>query len=430
MPDATAIAARVRAFAGLFVSREGLRLACGMMLAGALGFLALLFATIGPGGATAFKSYLGNDYAGFYTAATLLNRYEPARLYDVTLQGELFHRLLPAIPPHLSLIYAHAPFLAVVLRPLAWLPLAWSYAAWLAIAAALALAGLGLVLGTAEAIPRADRTTALLLALTFEPLLMETWLGGQMAVLGLFWAALALRCERRGRPEGVGAALAMVLYKPSLALLLAPMLVVGGRIRVLIGFAATGLGLAAFSLLAIGREGCLSYVRLLLNYARFTSRGAPGFQVAKHVDLNTFFTLLSGGPSPAGRAAVVAAALIGVPLLASCWWSARRGGADRRALALAATLSWTAVFNLYTPIYDAALVLPGVIVTADVLARRGGGRLPGRFRALLGLLGLVPWVSQALALAMGFQPLTLVLLALGAFQIDLARRVGADEVSG
>jgi hypothetical protein len=127
------------------------------------------------------------------------------------------------------------------------------------------------------------------------------------------------------------------------------------------------------------------------------------------------------------KAGALVATLIGLPLLVSCWWAARRPGRDRRVLVLGATISWTAVFNLYTPVYDVALVLPGVILTADVLSRRSASRsLDPRFRALLALLVLVPWVSQALALSIGFQPLTLVLLALGAYQIRLARRIGGD----
>jgi hypothetical protein len=413
---------RFREFAGRFARPDRIRVACGTVLVMHLVLLGVMFATA-RGGRTIFGPGLGADYAQFHVAATILNSYPPSRLYDLELQDRVYHELLPRMPPEESLPFAQGPLLAVALRPLALLPYAWSYAVWLAISGGLALAGLALTLSRADSIAPEDRATALLLALSFQPLLTECWLGGQTSALGLFCVAVALRCERRGRPMAGGAALALCLYKPTVLLLALPMLIVRGRLRALAGFAAAGLGLAVASLLAIGTEGCLAYARVLRGYARTTTGAAMVFRDFKYVDIRSFFALLLHGPGPVARAAAVAAALIGVPILIACWWSARRG-ADRRALALAATLSWTAVFNLYTPVYDAALVLPGVIVTADVLARRGGGRLPGRFRALLGLLGLVPWVSQALARAVGFQPLTLVLLALGAFQIDLARRVG------
>jgi hypothetical protein len=423
---ATMPTARIREFAGRFARHDRIRFACGTVLVMHLVLLAVMFATT-RGGRTILGPGLGADFAGFYTAGTILNTYPADRLYDLELQDRLYHRLLPAIPPGESLPFPQSPFVAVLFRLLARLPYAWAYAVWLVISGGVALAGLVLTVRTAGAIPSEDRTTAVLLALTFQPLLTECWLGGQTSAFGLFWVAVALRCERLDRPIAAGAALAMCLFKLTLLVWVVPMLVVSGRLRALAGFALAALGLAAFSLLTVGPAGCLSYADLLLGYARNVTGHAPVFRTFKFVDIRSFFTLLLGGPSLVAQAASLTTALIGLPFLVSCWWSARRPGVDRRILALGATLSWTAVFNLYTPVYDVALVLPGVILTADVLYRRAGSRsLDPRFRAILALLVLVPWVSQALALSIGFQPLTLVLLALGIDQIGLVRRIGRD----
>jgi hypothetical protein len=417
---------RLSEFIGRCVRPDRIRFACATFLAMHVVLLAVMFATE-RGGRTIFGPALGGDYAAFYMAGTILNTYPADRLYDLELHDRLYHRLLPAIPPEKSLPFPQSPFVAVWFQPLARLPYAWSYAVWLVISGGLALAGLVVAARTAGAIPPEDRTTAVLLALSFQPLLTECWAGGQTSAFGLFWVAVALRCERLDRPIAVGAALAMCLFKLTLLVWVVPMLVVAGRVRALAGFALASLGLAAFSLLTVGPAGCLSYADLLRGYARDVTGQAPIFRTFKFVDIRAFFTLLLGGPSTLAQAASLVTALIGLPLLVSCWWAARRPGGDRRVLALGATFSWTAVFNLYTPVYDVALVLPGVILTADVLYRRGGGRtLEPRFRGLLALLVLVPWVSQALALTIGFQPLTLVLLTLGAYQIGLARRVGRD----
>lgn len=428
----TMVASRIRALTGRFANRDGIRFSCGTILVMHMILLAVMFAT-DRGGRTVFGPGLGADFAAVHIAATILNAYPPDRLYDLELQGRLYHQLLPAKPANETLPFPQGPIVAFLLRPLARLPYAWSYAAWLVVSGGLALAGLVLTARTAEAIPPDDRTMALLLALTFQPLLSECWLGGQISAFGLFWVAVALRCERLDRPIAVGVALAMCLYKPTLLLLAIPMLAGTRRSRALAGFAAASLGLAAFSLLVIRPSGCLSYARLMLGYAQDVTGHASVFRTFKFVDTRSFFALLLGGPSTTAQAASLATALIGLPFLVACWWTARRQGGDRRLLAICATFSWTAVFNLYTPVYDVSLVLPGVILTADVLYRHPGdtGRPLGPgFRTLLALLALVPWVSQALARAVGFQPLTLVLLALGGYQIALARRIGRDGTQG
>jgi hypothetical protein len=414
--------------AGRWIRREQVGAACGAVLAVHLVLLAVMFATA-RGGRTALGAALGADYAGFYVAATILDEHPPERLYDLAVQDRLYHRLLPERPAGESLPYAHAPLLAVVLRPLARLPYAWSYAAWLALAAGLVLAGLGLARRAAGAIGGDDWRLARLLVLTFQPLLMEGWLGGQMAVVGFFAVAAALGYAGRAQPFAAGAALALLSYKPTLLVLVPPMLLAAGPLRAAAGFAAAGLVLAACSLLAVGRSGCLAYADLLWSYAERTSGGSTGFKTFKHVDLNTFFTLLAGGPGPPARLALLAAAL---PLLALAWRAGGRrgGGGDCRLLAWCATFSWAPVFNLYAPVYDTTLVLPGVLMTADVLARRSGGTLPPGFRVLVALLVLTPWITQALARSAGFQPLTLVLLALGAYQIALVRALDVSRRGG
>ncbi|HEV3163407.1 MAG TPA: glycosyltransferase family 87 protein, partial [Isosphaeraceae bacterium] len=300
--------------------------------------LAFMFATE-RAGRTALGPGLGADYPAFHIAGFILNRYPPDRLYDAQLQDRLYHQLLPARPREEMLPFAQGPIIAFLLRPFAALPYAWSYAGWLLLSGGMALAALILTFRTAGSIPRSDRITAMLLALSFAPLLTECWLGGQTSAFGLFWVALALRCERLNRPFAVGAALAMCLYKPTLLLLLIPMLAVGGRFRTLVGFAAAGLGLAAFCLVAIRPAGCLAYVQMILGYAQNVAGSTTAFRTFKFIDIRSFFTLLLGGPGKAVRWASLATALIGLPFLVACWWKAGRQGGDRRLLAFCATIS-------------------------------------------------------------------------------------------
>jgi hypothetical protein len=420
---------------GRWPGRARVRFVCLAVLALCLLLLAVSFFTF-DGSRTAFGPALGADFAGFYSAGTLLREQPPERLYDFELQDQYYHRVLPGAPPEERLPYVYPPFFTLPFRAQAALPYPWAYAAWLSLSIGLTLAGLGLLRARLSDVPRADWTIAALLALSFEPLVMECWLGGQTSAFGFLVFALALYCDGRGRPALAGLALALALYKPPLLLLVLPLLVVARRWRMLAGFAAGGLGLAGVSLLAVGRGGCLAYFRLLTGFARLSMGNEPGFPRWKYVDLASFVRLLFGELPPAGWLPILAAVAIGLLFLARLWWRYGKLSPDGRKLAWAAALTWTLVFNVYVGVYDTVLVVPAVLLTFDSVREKAGG-VPRGLRVFLVLMYVVPWVSQHLALAVGFQPYTLVLAALGAYQLRLAfsaaRRdepAGPDEEPG
>jgi hypothetical protein len=336
----------------------------------------------------------------------------------------MYHAVLPDDEGHLP--YLHPPFVALAFRPLARLPYAWSFAVWLLISAGLYLGGLVLTLGTLRSLPRTDGPLIVLLALSFEPFVMECWMGGQLSAFGFFCLALAWYWLDRGRPTAAGAALGFCLYKPTLLVLLLPMLVVARWWRVLAGFTLTGVGLAAISVVAVGWQACLQYAQLLLGFAGTTS-GSEGavLPVSKFVDLNSFFRLLFGGTS--ALTGVLMLLILAVPLgsLAVTWWRVGRADGTRRRLLWAATLTWTLVANLYVGAYDSVLVVQAALLTADVVYQPGGkGAPPFRspvFPVFLLLLYVGPWVSQHLARAAGLQLYSLILLAFAAYLLILGR---------
>jgi len=118
-------------------------------------------------------------------------------------------------------------------------------------------------------------------------------------------------------------------------------------------------------------------------------------------------------------------AAVALPFLAHAWWRLDRAGDDHRKLVWAGTLTATLVLNLYVGVYDTVVVVLGALLTTDVLCgpERSIGRALGpTLKTFLVLLYLVPWFSQHVARATGFQPYTLVLAAFGAYQFVLARR--------
>lgn len=407
-----------------YLDDRSLRVASIAVIAIALILLAIGFATA-EGGQTAFGSELGADYAGFYTAATILNERSPHELYDFELQDRIYHRTLPGIPSEYTLPYVHPPFVAAAFRPLALLPYSWSFLVWLLISACLYLSGLCAIGKMLRNFPSRTRSTGLLLALSFEPFIMECWLAGQLSALGFCLIALALLAHSRGRPTLSGFLFGLCLYKPTLLVLILPMLVIARCWRHLLGFAMSGAILAIISLATVGWQTCENYAHIVFGFASVSTGSRTVFQVGKYVDLNSFLKLLTAG-SGTTVVWVVFAAAAGcfLPFLARAWWRLDRSTDHYRQLVMASTLTGTLVFNIYVGVYDAILVVLAVILTADALYRRApetNRSTPPFFKLLLVLLWMTPWFSQFVARETGFQPYTLVLAAVGAYQLVLAR---------
>src|SRR5437660_489102 len=84
---------------------------------------------------------------------------------------------------------------------------------------------------------------------------------------GQFYA-VGLAGGRRGHAAAAGAAFSLLLYKPTLLVLVLPLAVVGRRWRLLAGFLAGGAALAILSAVVAGPARCEEFVRLMATYAR------------------------------------------------------------------------------------------------------------------------------------------------------------------
>ena len=74
---------------------------------------------------------LGGDFVAFYVTGKILNEYQPARIYDISLEVALQHETLPGMSKDDMLPFAHAPYVAQIYRPFALLPYKWAYIVWL-----------------------------------------------------------------------------------------------------------------------------------------------------------------------------------------------------------------------------------------------------------------------------------------------------------
>jgi hypothetical protein len=334
---------------------------------------------------------LGGDYAAFWIAGRI-HAQAPAELYDRALQSRLYHELFAGEPPDVYLPFANPPFVAAFFSLLGGLPYAASYAVWSAISLALYVGGILLALSTCKAMPAPTRRLAMLLALAFEPFVIETFHGGQLTSLGVFAVGLFLWLGHRDRPWIAGAALALLLYKPTLLVWIGPAMVLTGQWRMLAGFGLGAAALTCASVVLAGWPACVAYGQNLLHYARWATESEAVFRTWKFVDVNSFCRLL-GAPA----LGPVALAACGACVAAWMW---RHRAQPQRVFAMAVLA--TPIINLYVGIYDMALAVPALLA----LAGDRPGPLPRRVTALIALVYAAPWVTQHLAAAVGAQIIT------------------------
>jgi glycosyl transferase family 87 len=390
--------------------------------------LAVSFATH-TRGQTIFGPYLGADFGAFYIAGRIFNTQAPDRIYDTALHQQLYKEQFPDAPADSNLPYVNAPFFILPFTLLARLPYSWAYFCWLVFSVLLYVAGLRLIWKILDGIPADAWLTCLLLALSFMPFLVECLAGGQTSAVGFFFLAFVIFAERRGQYFLCGLALSVCAYKPTLLLLILPMLLTTRRYSTLLSFVAGCGGLAFISLLTVGWQGCVAFIKTLLYFTNASASAASGLRSWKYVDINSFFRTLLGNYSYLRWTMTGAVFLIFLTLLVRPWWQADTKRRTNEGLVWALTLTWTLVLNLYVGIYDASLVVLSVLLTTDMLYRRAANSefaLSPVYKLLLLLLYLVPWITQPIARITGLQLYTLVLALFGSYQISRWKQLASE----
>ena len=177
---------------------------------------------------------LDADFVNFYAMGRILNQYPAPELYDAALQDRVRTEVHPLNTGRYGPI-PYPPFVGMLFQPFARMPYKTAYLLWLPISLGLYAAALTLI--TARLFPgeRLRMSLILCLALGFFPFAIETLVNGQLSTIGFFALALAFLFDDSGRPFASGLALAVCAYKPTLLLLLVPMLIVTRRFKVLTG---------------------------------------------------------------------------------------------------------------------------------------------------------------------------------------------------
>jgi glycosyl transferase family 87 len=368
------------------------------------------------------------EFMAFYTVGRMLNE-SSSELYKADAFLKEYDRLFPRVTGGTPL-YAHAPFEGLVFRPFARLPFKSALVAWQAVSVAFICAGFSLVWLSGESLPRSLLPLALLLALSFQPVSVSLIFDGQVSALLFLWIAVAIWFQRQGREYGTGVALSLCLSKPTLLILLLPMFGVGRRWRTLLGFLCGTALVGAVSLLVVGWRGCLDYILTLLKFGRVATSASEGVfsPPSLWVDLNSFIRMLTGWSGAVPLLLLAALGACVVPWLVRFWRHVPEGWTTGLRLTWACTITWTMLLNVYVPRYDTPIIMLGILLMVDALLATGQGRLPLLLQILFGLLYVVPWIPPVpISGGALLQPYTVILAALGTYQLWLAMSLGKAE---
>ncbi len=365
------------------------------------------------------------DFVNFYAMGRILNEHPPEKLYDPELQTRIRNEVHPLRTGAYAAV-PYPPFVGMLFRPLARMPYRAAYALWLSITMVLYLAGLAILSARFFRHEPLRQSLMVCFALGFYPFLIETLINGQVAAIGFLALALALREEDSGHPFLSGLALSACLYKPTLLVLLLPMLLVTKRFRTLAGFAAGAVALTLFTVAVGGSRVWTGYVALLRRFgeASVGVHARSFLHLQKYVDLSTFSALIPGGRSRLGLVLFAACACAAGFSLVRLWWKSAGAGRDTDALVWAATVTWTLLLNVYVPLYNVILVVLSVAVTAGTWKGHPPIGLRRWFTFLWVLIFLCSWVTVRVAETTGFQIMTVLLAALGTLQLAAFDQLG------
>ncbi len=411
---------------GPLPSAREIKFACLCSLGFAVLLLVLVLA-LGRERAAALGLRYQEDFVAFYGVGQLLNEHPPDRLYDFQVQSDIYRQLRPGAT-HLELPYVHAPFEALLFKPLGALPYDLAYVVWLCVGMLAFLAGVLLLMRRFGPHDGPDRTVVLSLAVAYSPYMMEAWLGGNVTVLPFLAIAAAIALEDAGRPVLGGCALAIAANKPSFLVLILPMLVVSRRLHLLAGFLIGALALVVLSSMVLGLQTWQDFASTLVRWAQMTGSQPGLFRDWKYVDVNAFTRVLPGGRTWFGLALTTALSTWVLLDLLRMWRAAPAGGRPARSLAWAATITWTLVLSPYVPIYDCTLLVVAGILAASAILDPATHRRPPAFVAAVAMCFLLAWVTQPIAEAVRLQIYTLVLIYSGILLMRQFRRVLSHAV--
>ncbi|MGO8717771.1 MAG: glycosyltransferase family 87 protein, partial [Acidobacteriaceae bacterium] len=317
----------------------------------------------------------------------------------------------------------YPPFVALFFSLFARVPFLPAFFLWAGTSLALYITGIAAIVKDIFPGERLKVSLIFCFALAFSPFLYSTLANGQIGALAVCSVGFAFALERRSKPFASGMALSILAYKPTLLLLLIPMLLLTRRFRAFSGFTIGAAMLILTATACGGMQIWPAYAHFLSYFGRVAGfDGHSVLRLWKYVDFSSFLQAVCGGRSSVELGILIAATSGIAAGLAVLLWKSARCGMPAQSMAWAATLTWTLLLNVYVPVYDSILVTISVVLT--LRAMKGmEWKTAMRWTIFMSVfLCLASWWTDAIALRHGIQVLTILLAVLGLVQLYLLRR--------
>jgi len=365
-----------------------------------------------------------SDFVYFYGIGHIANSYPLARLYDYSLQLKTFNEIYPY---HLQNggygPSPYPPFVALFFSLFAHASVVPAYFLWAGLSLTLYLAGIAAVAKGSFPEDRLRVSVIFALALSFCPFLLRTLASGQISTLAVFAVGVAVMLDRDHLPFLSGLALSICAYKPTLLLLLVPMLLLTRRLKTFGGFLTGSTLLAGAATAFGGMQTWAAYVRFLSVFGRFVGfKGRSTYDLSLYVDIKSFMQAVCGGWTRAELVLFIAIAFAMAAWLAVMLWKSAGSGRPAQSLAWAATLTWTLLLNVYVPIYDSVLIVIAAVLTLGALRELEWKTAMGWMTFLAVLVGVASWELESIAQSIGIQFAPILLAIFGLAQLYILHR--------
>jgi glycosyl transferase family 87 len=353
------------------------------------------------------------DFSVTYIGARIVHEGRGAKLYDLAEQKQTKASLLTHAQP---LIFEHPPFEALLLAPLGGLQYKTAYLIW-GLLNAIVWLYLPYLLRPYAPSPH-NEIAYLALWLLFPPLGIALYQGQSSLILVLIFA-LVFVCLKQGREFRAGVWLGLGLFKFQFAIPLAIIFLLRRKWGVISGFTVSAIALGVLSFIAVGWQGIIGYIRLLLNVA-----GHPhNFSYGKASDMATlqaFCNVILGKVlNPAIIHVIVATATVALIVFAAKQWAR----ADETQTAFDLFFATSIVVALVTGIHMFAHDLSPLALSMFLVLPHLGHRGAGGWTAVTFVCIVLCWIPPLYFLAIAGHSLYLLfpllsLLALGITQVS------------
>jgi hypothetical protein len=339
---------------------------------------------------------IGGDFMTLYAAGRVSLNYPHTQLYNLDIQETEYRKV--AGPRGYS-PFGYTPWFSIPLELLAHLPYAVAFGLWTLLSVLLLLVAYRLI-ARSEGLPSSWNNLGFLACLAFPPYLFYSLINGHPSAFALLVVVSAYVLQKKGKQVLAGMTLALLSYKPTLLVFIAPMLFFTRQWKCLMGLVIGGGILGLVGIAWVGVDANIAFLKILRLYTEAVNSRSQIFQTEKYIDLGAAIKMLVG-PHAFLRPLLLA---LSFPVVCFLWY---RNGARPISWSLAIVSGH--LFNIYTPIYDCTLLIFAVIII--------GVRSLDSW--LVVSLYLVPLLTVPLAKVTGIQLFTIVL---SAFFILLTRR--------